>query len=113
MRASPAPPQSTLLTSLSRGVTAAPEAARGRRPVAAPWLALTLFSSGCDPTFNLWGSMFPAWVSCLLVAVVLAVLARIGLARAGLETHLGPLVVVYPSLLVLLACLSWLFLFRG
>jgi hypothetical protein len=57
--------------------------------------------------------MLPAWVICLLLATVLAVLARLGLARAGLETHLGPLVVVYPSLLVLLACSTWLVLFRG
>ena len=113
MRALPAPPQSPRLTSLSLGLTAAREAGRDRRPVAAPWLALTLFSTGCDPTLNFWGSMFPAWVSCLLVAIVLAALARVGLARAGLETHLGPLVVVYPGLLVLLACLTWLVLFQG
>ena len=95
------------------GVTAAGEGGRDRRPGALPWLALALFSAGCDPTLNFWGSMFPAWVSCLLVAIVLAALARVGLARAGLETHLGPLVVVYPGLLVLLACLTWLVLFQG
>jgi YtcA family len=86
---------------------------RHRRGVPGAWLFVVVVASGCDPTLNLWGSMFPAWVICLLIAVTLAVLVRWGLAAAGLERHLGPLVLVYPSLVVLLSCLTWAVLFRG
>jgi hypothetical protein len=83
------------------------------RPSAfSPLFALGLLP-GCDPTLNLWGSLLPAWVLCLLLAVVLSVLVRWVFARTHLERHLGPLVLVYPCLVVLSACLLWLALFRG
>ena len=88
---------------------------RGRAAAAVGlWpLGALLVVSGCDPTLNLWGSLVPAWVICLVLAVALSTLLRWLFAKTHLERHLGPLVLVYPCLVVLWACLLWLVLFRG
>ena len=65
-------------------------------------------ASGCDPVMNVFGSFFPAWVICTIVGIVFALALRVLLAAVGLETHLGPLAVVYPSLALLLTMLAWL-----
>jgi len=83
----------------------------GRRR--APWALWTALLPGCDPTLNLWGSLLPAWVLCLVSAVLLSIAVRWVFARTRLERHLGPLVLVYPCLVVFWACLLWLLLFRG
>ena len=69
-------------------------------------------ATGCDPVINVFGSFFPAWVVCLAAGVVLALALRPLLVAARLEPHLGPLVLVYPSLAVLLTMLTWLVFFR-
>jgi YtcA family len=74
---------------------------------------LTLFVSGCDPIINFYGSFFPAWVVCLVVGVVLTVLLRLVFAATMLEYHLGPLILIYPSLVLLLTLVTWLLLFRS
>lgn len=75
-----------------------------------PWLALAL--PACDPVIDVEGSFFPAWLLCFAVGIVLAVLGRKLFAALGLEPHLGPLVVVYPSLALLLTLVIWLVFFR-
>jgi hypothetical protein len=40
------------------------------------------------------------------------VIARQVLARAGLEPHLGPLIVIYPCLGLLVTLVTWLVLYR-
>jgi hypothetical protein len=85
-----------------------------RVPLRAPYALLPLaLLPGCDPTLNLWGSLLPAWVLCLLLAVLLSVAVRWVFVRSHLERHLGPLVLVYPCLVVVWACLLWLVLFRS
>jgi hypothetical protein len=74
--------------------------------------ALALGLTGCDPVLNIFGSFFPAWVVCLVAGVGLAIAARPLLARARLEEHLGPLLVVYPCLALLMTMLTWLVFFR-
>ena len=78
---------------------------------AAGVLLATAFAAGCDPVIDVFGSFFPAWVVCMTVGVALAALVRPLLARAGLEPHLGPLLLVYPSLAILLTMLTWLLFF--
>jgi YtcA family len=87
----------------------------GQRRTLAGLVAVALLAAlpGCDPTLNLWGSLLPAWVLCLTLAVMLAAALRWLFAAGGLERHLGPLVIVYPCLVLLLACLVWLVLFRA
>jgi hypothetical protein len=69
-------------------------------------------ASGCDPVLNVFGSYFPAWVISMVAGVGLAVAVRPLLAATRLEPHLGPLLVVYPSLALLLTMLTWLVFFR-
>jgi hypothetical protein len=83
----------------------------GRRRNAAALAALALATSGCDPVVNFYGSFFPAWVLALALGITGTVLLRWLLALARLEPHLGPLVLIYPALALLLTCAAWLALF--
>ena len=82
------------------------------RAVHAVALALAIAASGCDPVMNVFGSFFPAWVVCTITGIALALVLRLLLAAVGLEDHLGPLAVVYPSLALLLTMLAWLAFYR-
>jgi hypothetical protein len=62
------------------------------------------------PTFDLLGSLFPAWLVCLAAAVLLTVVIRWLLLRLRI-----PLVfpaVIYPGLTALLTFALWLVFFR-
>jgi len=84
-----------------------------RRGASASLAAFAAALAGCDPVLNVFGSFFPAWVVCIAAGVALALAARQALARAGLEPHLGPPLLVYPSLALLLTLLVWMLLFRS
>ena len=82
------------------------------------WLRFTVvavtcaLATGCDPILNIQGSFFPAWIVCMTVGVVLTVVGRQLFAVTGLEPHLGPLTLIYPSLWVLTTLLMWLTFYR-
>ena len=71
-----------------------------------PWL---LTACNRAPTFDVMGSLFPAWLVCLTLGILLALLARWMLVRQGVRI-LWP-VLVYPSLAALLTFMSWLIFF--
>jgi hypothetical protein len=71
-----------------------------------------IFLCGCDPSINFYGSFFPAWIWCILLGVGLTVLLRFAFAALRLERNLGPLVLIYPCLALLLTCVAWLVLFQ-
>ena len=48
----------------------------------------------------------------MAVGIVLTVACRLVLAVAGVEPHLGPLILIYPSLWLLLTLLTWLIFYR-
>lgn len=81
-------------------------------------MAAVLFSAlvlnGCQraPSINVLGSFFPAWIFCILAAIVLTVASRFLLIRARLDGELGPGVVIYPCLAALFAFSLWLIFFR-
>ena len=75
--------------------------------------ALMLLASGCDPIVNIYGSFFPAWVVCLVAGVFLTVVLRLLFAVTRLEQHLGPLILIYPSLVLLLTLVTWLTFFQS
>jgi len=75
-------------------------------------IALALLASGCDPIINIYGSFFPAWVVCLIVGILFTILLRLVFAVAQVERHLGPLILIYPSLMLLLTLLTWLVFFQ-
>jgi hypothetical protein len=77
-----------------------------------PCLAL-IGCSGCSraPSIEFIGTFFPVWMVCILAALATTGLIRAGLVRLGLEQKLGPLVVIYPSLIIAISCLMWLVIF--
>jgi hypothetical protein len=67
-------------------------------------------SCGRAPSFDVVGSLFPAWLFCLAVAVLLTVLAR--WLFLHLRIALVPQVLIYPSLTATFAFALWLIFFR-
>ena len=72
-----------------------------------------LSAVGCSraPTFDILGSIFPAWLLCGVLGVVLAAGARIWFVRTKFEEVLSPLVLVYPCLAALFTFSIWLLFF--
>src|SRR5262245_18124433 len=75
-------------------------------------IILALLASGCDPIINVYGSFFPAWVVCLVVGLRFTVLLRLVFAVTHVERYLGPLILIYPSLTLLLTLVTWLVFFQ-
>jgi len=75
-------------------------------------VVLALVVVGCDPTLNIEGSFFPAWIVAMVMGLALTLVARYVFALLRLEPHLGPLVLIYPSLGLLFTLVTWLVLYR-
>jgi hypothetical protein len=77
-----------------------------------PFLPATLLCAGCSraPSVDILGSFFPAWLFCLVVAMLLAALIRLAMLRARVKVALP--ILVYPSLTVLLTLALWLIFFH-
>lgn len=70
-------------------------------------------AAGCDPVVSIAGAYFPGWLAAILIGAGLTFAARYLIVATGLEPHIGPRVVVYPSLGLLLILLAWLVLYRS
>ena len=86
---------------------------RGMTSRLASTAALVLCAAGCDPLLNVAGSFFPAWMVATVLGVALTVAVRYVFAVAQLEPHLGPTILVYASLGLLLTVVAWLVLYRA
>jgi YtcA family len=75
------------------------------------FMSALLLITGCGraPSFDILGSFFPAWLVCLVLAIVLTAVSRVLLNR---YVQIAWPVLVYPSLTAVFALLSWLALFR-
>ena len=71
--------------------------------------ALPLTGCGRAPSFDILGSFFPAWLLCLVAAILLTFLSREVLRR---YVEIVWPIVTYPSLTALFAFALWLALFR-
>lgn len=69
-------------------------------------------SGGCSPVIDVQGSFFPAWIVCVVVGIVLTGLAHRLLVLARLAPHLGPPLLIYPCLGLLLTFATWLVFYR-
>jgi hypothetical protein len=78
------------------------------RAVFVPALVL-MTACGRAPSFDILGSFFPAWLLCLVAAIVLTLGARAVLSR---YVEIVWPVLVYPSLTAVLTCALWMVLFR-
>jgi len=72
---------------------------------------LPCFLAGCTraPSFDIDGSLFPAWLVCLVLGILLTIFARWLLMR--LKVVLAWPILVYPSLTGLFTFLLWLIFF--
>ncbi len=70
-----------------------------------------LMPAGCSraPTWDIMGSLFPAWLVCIVLGILLTVLARWLLLRFGIAL-LYP-VLVYPCLAAVFTFAIWLICF--
>jgi hypothetical protein len=75
-------------------------------------VVLMLVGAGCDPTLNVEGSFFPAWMVSMVVGLALTLVVRYVFALSQLEPHLGPPLLIYSSLGLLLTLVTWLVLYR-
>ena len=77
-------------------------------------IAICIVCSGCSraPSVSIIGSFFPVWMICIATGVVAAFIERSVLVRLGLEQHVGPLWLFYPSSVTLCACVLWEVFFR-
>ena len=83
----------------------------GRYCTSSAVAALPCVVTSCSraPTFDIMGSLFPAWIVCLVAGILLAVIARWLLLRQKV-TLLWP-VLVYPGLGAFFTFLLWLIFF--
>jgi hypothetical protein len=82
-----------------------------RAPLAAS-LAAAPFLAGCDPILNIQGAFFPAWILCIFAGIALTAATHRLLVATGLQPHLGPVALVYPSLALAWTMALWLVFFQ-
>ena len=72
-----------------------------------------LLTAGCSraPSFNILGSIFPSWIVCGLVGILLTVAVRLFFVRMNFEQELSPLILVYPCLTAFFTFTLWLLFF--
>ncbi len=75
-------------------------------------VVVALAVTGCAPILNIEGTFFPAWMMCLALGLVLTVIVRQVLVAVHLEPHLGPPLLIWPALGLLMTMLTWLVLYR-
>ena len=72
------------------------------------YMTLTGCSAGGAPSFDLFGAFFPAWLSCGMVGIAGAIVARVVLVSTGLATTLPYQLAVCAAIGVITALLVWL-----
>ena len=78
-----------------------------------PALAIyALVLSGCDPVINIAGADFPSWLVCLIAGAIFTAILRPFLLKLRLEPYMGPPLLVYLSLALLLSCVTYLMFFN-
>ena len=72
-----------------------------------------LLAAGCTraPTFNILGSIFPSWILCGVLGILLTAATRLFFVRIKLEPELSPLILVYPCLTAFFTFTLWLVFF--
>lgn len=83
------------------------------RSLRLPFLLVLAFLSGCGraPSFNILGSFFPAWLICMFVGVLAAVLVYWVFARKEWDKHIPWAIMVYPCFAAFIAFTTWLIFF--
>jgi hypothetical protein len=75
-------------------------------------IAFGIVATGCDPVINIAGANFPGWLLCSIVGLILAALLRQLFVVTKIEPYMGPAVLIYPCLMVLIGCITWMIFFN-
>ena len=78
-------------------------------------VAASMLLGGCErvPSINFLGAYFPSWMACILIGIALTLAARRALAAGGIDSLIGPRVLVYPALALAFTLGAWVAFFRG
>jgi hypothetical protein len=80
------------------------------RPLAGLSLAASLVLVGCShaPEYSIFGSFFPAWIFSAVGGLLLALGARVVIARTAIAEHLAAPTLFYLGMATFLTCILWL-----
>lgn len=88
--------------------------------ISIPWLGKMgflavagVFLTACDPMLSLEGSFWPAWIICILAGLATSMLLMWQLVRHRLAPHLGPPLLIGPSLWALCTFVIWLLFYSS
>jgi hypothetical protein len=72
--------------------------------------AAQLVLVGCShaPEYSIFGSFFPVWIFCSVIGLLLAMGARVVVARTAIAEHLAAPVLLYLGMATFFACVLWL-----
>jgi hypothetical protein len=91
-----------------------PRGGRRCRALLALWrvaIALPVAACSYSPTMDLLGSYFPAWMLCVAIGIVAAVIIRQILGVAGINDYVVAPLLTYAGLAVSATLLAWLLWF--
>ena len=73
-------------------------------------LAAAVFLAACsrNPSLEISGSFFPAWMLCIFAGLVATLIAKRVFLATRLDAHLTPQLVVYGALMLNFTLLTWL-----
>jgi hypothetical protein len=79
-------------------------------PLAGFSLAAPLVLAGCShaPEYSIFGSFFPVWIFAAVAGLLLALGARVMIARTEIADHLPAPVLFYLGMATFFACMLWL-----
>jgi len=86
-----------------------------RRVMSATSLMMCAMMTACcerTPIMNVGGTYVPAWMNCLLIAVLLCLGLRAALLRMDKQSAIEPAAVFYASFTLMAACIVWLLFYR-
>ena len=96
---------------LQRGRNAVNERGRGGSLIRLSIVSLLPIFVACDPILDIDGAFFPGWMLCIIIGIALAFAAHPVFVRLGIAEYIGPPVLIYPCLALLLTLAAWLVLF--
>jgi hypothetical protein len=76
-------------------------------------IVLGLSLQGCarNPSLEISGSFFPAWMLSIFIGLVATLIAKRVFLATNLDPHLTPHLLVYGALMLSFTLLSWLLLY--
>jgi len=69
---------------------------------------LTLVGCSHAPEYSIFGSFFPAWIFSSVGGLLLAMGARVAIARTAIAEHLAAPILFYLGMATFFSCVLWL-----